>query len=239
MNAPSPGKRVIAVSGTSRGLGRGIATHFAERGWQVCGCSRSEADLGVAGYTHAVVDATDEAQVRRWVRGIKQQHGRIDAVICNVGLVKSALLLPVLPTDLFQQFFDTSLKATFLLCREVAKVMMLQRAGRIVTIGSTMTVVHEPGTAAYAANKAAIVEMTKVMARELAPQGITCNVVSPSMIVTEASEAMGEDWRKRILDLQTIKRPVEIAEVCAVIDFFLAPESGCITGQVVHTCMVD
>ena len=238
MNAPAP-PRVLAVTGTSRGLGKGIAAHFAGRGWAVCGCSRSEADLGLANYTHTVVDATDEAQVRRWVRGIKQQHGRIDAVVCNIGLVKSALLLPALPTELFQQFFDNSLKATFLVCREVAKVMMLQRAGRIVTIGSTMTVVHEPGTAAYSANKAAIVELTKVMARELAPQGVTCNVVSPSMVVTEASEAMGEDWRKRILDLQTIRRPVEIAEVCSVIDFFLAPESGCITGQVLHTCMVD
>jgi 3-oxoacyl-[acyl-carrier protein] reductase len=235
MTAP----RVLAVTGTSRCLGKGIAAHFAERGWQVCGCSRSEADTGVANYTHTVVDATDEAQVRRWVRGIKQQHGRIDAVVCNIGLVKSALLVPALPTELFQQFFETSLKATFLVCREVAKVMMLQRAGRIVTIGSTMTVVHEPGTAAYSANKAGIVELTKVMARELAPQGITCNVVAPSMIATEAAGAMGEDWRKRVLDLQTIKRPVEIAEICNVIAFFLAPESGCVTGQVVHTCMVD
>jgi 3-oxoacyl-[acyl-carrier protein] reductase len=238
MNAPAPTQRVLAISGTSRGLGRGIATHFAARGWTVSGCSRSEADLGAENYSHTVVDATDEAQVRRWVRGIKQQHGRIDAVVCNIGLVKSALLLPVMPTELFQQFFDTSLKATFLVCREVAKVMILQRTGRIVTIGSTMTVVHEPGTAAYSANKAGIVEMTKVMARELAPQGITCNVVSPSLVTTEASDAMGADWRERILGLQTIKRPVEIAEVCAVIDFFLAPESGCITGQVLHTCMV-
>jgi 3-oxoacyl-[acyl-carrier protein] reductase len=239
MNAPSVGQRIMVISGTTRGLGRGIATNFAGRGWQVCGCSRKKADLGVANYIHAVVDAADEGEVRHWVRGIKQQHGRIDAAICNVGMVKSALLLPVIPTDLFQQFFDTSLKATFLLCREVAKVMMLQRSGRIVTIGSTMTVVHEPGTAAYSANKAGIVEMTKVLARELAPQGITCNVVSPSLITTEASGTMGEDWRQRILALQTIKRPVEITEICALIDFFLAPESGCITGQVLHTCMVD
>ena len=235
----SPAPRVIAVTGTSRGLGKGIAAHFAANGWQVEGCSRGETDPGLANYVHTVVDATDEGQVRRWVRGVKQRHGRIDAAVCNIGLVKSALLLPALPTELFQQFFDSSLKATFLVCREVAKVMMLQRAGRIVTIGSTMTVVHEPGTAAYSANKAAIVEMTKVMARELAPQGITCNVVSPSLVLTDASEAMGGDWRKRVLDLQTIKRPVEITEVCAVIDFFLAPESRCITGQVVHTCMVD
>jgi 3-oxoacyl-[acyl-carrier protein] reductase len=99
-------------------------------------------------------------------------------------------------------------------------------------------VVHEPGTAAYSANKAGIVEMTKVFARELAPQDITCNVVSRSLITTEASDAMGEDWRQRILALQTIERPMEAEKICAVIGFFLAPESGCITGQVLHTCMV-
>ena len=128
MNAPSSGQRILAISGTSLGLGRGIAAHFAKRGWQVFGCSRSDADLGVANYTHSIVDATDEAQVQRWIRGIKQQRGRIDAVVCNIGLVKSALLLPVLPTDLFQQFFDNSFKATFLICREVPQVMILQRS---------------------------------------------------------------------------------------------------------------
>lgn len=236
MNPPSP--KILVVSGTSRGIGRGIAIYFAARGWQVCGCSRGETDLGIAGYTHTVADVTNEAQVRGWIRGVKQKHGRIDALICNVGLVKSALLLPMIPTELFTQFFESSLKATFLVCREVVKVMALQRSGRIVNIASIMTEIHEPGTAAYSANKAGIIEMTKVLAREVAKQGITCNVVSPSMVSTEASESLGQDWQQRMLAMQTLQRPLEIDELCSVIAFFLAPEAGCVTGQVLNTCMV-
>lgn len=230
--------RIMVISGTSRGIGRGIAVHFAAKGWQVCGCSRGEADLGVAGYTHSIVDVTDETQVRRWIRGAKQQHGRIDALICNVGLVKSALLLPMIPLELFNQFYEVSLKATFLVCREVVKLMALQRSGRIVNIASIMTLIHEPGTAAYSANKAGIIEMTKVLAREVAKQGITCNVVSPSLVTTDASTALGEEWQQRMLAMQTIQRPMEIDELCTVIDFFLAPQSACVTGQVINTCMV-
>ncbi len=230
--------RVIAITGTSRGIGRGMALHFARAGWAVCGCSRGELDLGVEGYRHTVADVTDEAQVRAWVRAIRQAHGRVDVVVCNVGLVKSSLLLPVIPTELFTSFVDSSLKATFLVCREMAKQMIRQRSGRVITIGSTMTLAHEPGTAVYSANKAGIVEMTKVMAREMAPHGVTCNVIAPSLVMTEAAEAMGEDWRRRMLAIQTIQRPVEIAELCSMVEFFARPESACLTGQVLSTCFV-
>jgi 3-oxoacyl-[acyl-carrier protein] reductase len=229
--------RVIAITGTSRGVGRGMAAHFAEAGWSVHGCSRSAPDFDLPQYHHAVCDVTDETQVRRWIRGIKQSAGRIDVVVCNVGLVKSALLLPLIPTELFTDFFNLSFKTTFLVCREAAKAMISQRSGRIINIGSTMTALHEPGTAAYSANKAAIVELTKVMARELAPHGVTCNVVAPSLVETDASKAMGEDWKQRMLALQTIKRPVLIEELCSIVNFFAAPESGCVTGQVLYTCL--
>ena len=179
-----------------------------------------------------------DADARRWVRTIKQASGRVDVLLCNAGVVKSALMTPVLPTDLFMSFFESSFKATFVICREISKLMITQRAGRIITIGSSMTIVHEPGTAAYSSNKAGVVEFTKVLARELAPYGITCNVLAPSLIETPSSEAMGEDWRKRILALQTIQRAVDIKELAAVVEFYAAETSKCITGQVITTCFV-
>jgi 3-oxoacyl-[acyl-carrier protein] reductase len=145
----------------------------------------------------------------------------------------------MLPTDLFTEFYESSFKTTFLACREASKLMLPQRAGRIITIGSTMTIVHEPGTAAYSANKAAIVEFTKVLARELAAHNITCNTIAPSLMNTPSSEAMGEEWRGRMLAMQTIRRPVEIAEIGGIVEFLASPQAACLTGQVLSTCFVS
>lgn len=235
MSAP----QVIAITGASRGVGLGFARYFADRNWKVYGCSRGESDFVHPNYTHGVADMSDDAQARKWVRSIKQAEGRVDVLLCNAGVVKSALMTPMISTDLFMSFFESSFKSTFIACREMAKVMIQQRGGRIVTIGSSMTIVHEPGTAAYSANKAAVVEFTKVLARELAPHGITCNVLAPSLVMTPSSEAMGEEWRKRILALQVLQRPVDVAELGAIVEFYAASSSACLTGQVLTTCFVS
>lgn len=233
-------QRIMAITGTSRGIGRGMAEHFARTGgWKVHGCARSEAGFEHENYTQHKVDVTDEAQVRQWVRAIKAKDQRIDVLVCNVGVVKSALLVPVTTTPLFEEFYQSSFRATFFACREVSKVMMMQRGGRIINIGSTITLNHEPGAAAYAANKAAVIELTKVMAKELVAYGITCNVVSPSLVMTGPAEAMGEQWKDHMLSLQTIKRPIEISELSNIVEFFARPESACITGQVINTCFVS
>jgi 3-oxoacyl-[acyl-carrier protein] reductase len=234
MDAP----RVIAITGSSRGIGLGFVRYFLDRGWRVHGCSRGESDLSHPNYIHSAADMSNDAHARSWVKSIRRVEGKIDVLLCNAGVVKSALTTPMIPTSLFMSFFESSFKSTFIACREMAKVMVQQRSGRIVTIGSSMAVVHEPGTAAYTANKAAVIEFTKVLARELAPFGVTCNVVSPSLVMTPSSEAMGEEWRRRVLALQVLQRPVDAAELGAIVEFFAAPSSACITGQVLTTCFV-
>ncbi|MBV8716030.1 MAG: SDR family oxidoreductase [Chloroflexi bacterium] len=228
----------MLVTGTSRGIGQSIAHYFASTGDLVLGCSRGDLTELPPNYHHTRVDVTDEAQVRGWVRDSKRRFGRIDVLINNVGLVKSSLLVPVLPLELFDDFYRSILKATFLVSREAAKAMIPQRFGRIINIGSTMTALHEPGTGGYSSAKAGVVELTKVLARELAAYNITCNVVSPSLMLTQTSADMGLEWRERILNLQTIKRPLQTEELCHVISFFASGASSCITGQVLHTCVV-
>ena len=116
--------------------------------------------------------------------------------------------------------------------------MLLQRFGTIITTSSMAVGLHEEGTSAYAGSKAAIVEMTKIMAKELAPAGITCNVIAPSILSTDAVGELGEAIINRALDKLTIKRMVSIEEVCNVVSFFAAPVSRCITGQVIHMGLV-
>jgi len=230
----------MVITGTSRGIGRGMAEYFARSGYLVEGCSRGESTLGeLAGYTHSSVDVTDEAQVRAWARAVKRRQGRIDVLVSNVGVVKLGAVTGMATLEMFRSFVDGILIATFLVCREFSKLMALARYGRIVNVTSIMTELHAPGTSAYASAKSGVVELTKVLARELADAGVTCNVVSPSLVLTDSSEAFGPEWRRNMLAMQTLRRPIEVAELCNVVQFFAAPESGCVTGQVVHTCLVD
>jgi 3-oxoacyl-[acyl-carrier protein] reductase len=229
---------VMVITGTRTGLGRGIAEHFVKNGYVVAGCSRGAATLEMEGYQHAHVDVCDERQVRRWIRSVQNTHRRIDVLVCNAGVAPAALLMTMTPGETLEPLLRTNVSGTYYVCREVAKIMMMQRFGRIVTMSSMAMGLHEEGTSAYSASKAAVVEMTKILAKELAPLGITCNVIAPSMVITDAVKALGEAVVARALEKLTIKRTLTIEEICNVISFFAAPHSACITGQVIHMGLV-
>jgi 3-oxoacyl-[acyl-carrier protein] reductase len=229
---------VMLITGTSRGIGRGIAAHFLSRGFRVAGCARGDSTITDDGYVHARVDVADEEQVRGWIAEVRRALKRIDVVVCNAGVAPAAFLLTMTPGSVVADVLRVNVGGTYYVCREAARVMMLRRRGRIITMSSMAVGLHEEGTSAYAASKSAIVEMTKVLAKELAPAGITCNVLAPSMLVTDAVEALGPDVIARALDRLTIKRPVTLEEICNVVSFFVAPESACITGQVIHMGLV-
>jgi 3-oxoacyl-[acyl-carrier protein] reductase len=230
--------QVMVITGTSKGLGKGIAIHYLGQGFLVAGCSRGEATIEHENYFHSCVDIGDEGQVQRWVKAVKKLFKRIDVLVCNAGVLNSFSHLALTPGSLLKSFLNTNVSGTFYVCREVSKIMLLQRHGSIITISSIMTNLHEPGTAAYSLSKSAINEMTKVLAKELAPMNINCNIISPSFIVTDATNDFGKEYARIVLEKQTIKRPVTIEEVCNIIRFFSAPESRCVTGQDIHMGLV-
>jgi 3-oxoacyl-[acyl-carrier protein] reductase len=225
---------IVAITGTSKGLGRQLAIMFADTGNMVFGCSRNDCTFESPNYRHARLDVGDEEQVRRWVRGIKKESGSLDLLVCNAGVVESVLPMTMTPDRLLDAYLRTNVAGTFHVCREAGKMMAVQRSGRIVAISSTMTRLHEPGTAVYSATKSAIEEMMRVLARELVGANVTCNIVAPGLIETEASETFGNEWRERMLKLQTITRPVTAAEICHSIRFFASAEAGAITGQTIY-----
>jgi len=231
-------RAVMLVTGTSRGIGLGIAEYFVERGYTVCGCSRSAGTLDSPHYRHTVLDVADEPAVRAWIAAVARDLGRIDVAVCNAGIVGSSLMLSVTPTKTWDEFATTHMRGVFLVCREVSKVMVRQRGGRIVNLSSPAVAWHMPGAAAYAATKAGIEEMTRVLAAELAPAGVTCNVVRPGLVLTGTARALGGDRAASMLDRQTIRREVTIEEICHVIEFFAAPASTAITGQTLSMCLI-
>lgn len=229
---------VMVVTGTSKGIGRGIAVYFLARGYRVAGCSRGQSTISDENYIHTVLDIADENEVRSWIRSIKKAYKRIDVLVSNAGYAPANLLMTMTSSQVLSTLLQTNIAGSFYVCREVSKVMMLQRSGSIITTSSMAVGLHEEGTSAYSASKSAIVEMTKVIAKELAPLGITCNVIAPSMLMTDAVEFLGEDIIERALSKLTIKRPVTNEEICNIVAFLAAPESRCITGQVIHMGLV-
>jgi 3-oxoacyl-[acyl-carrier protein] reductase len=232
------GKKVLMITGTSRGIGLGIAKFFASKGYIVAGCGRSSSEIQLDNYDYSIVDVGIETQVRSWIRSIKNKYGRIDVLICNAGLVESSLLMTMTSTNILDAFINTHLRGTFITCREASKVMIQQKNGRIITISSLSVPLHLEGTSAYTATKSAVVDMTKVLAKELARLGITCNTIGPGLIRTEATKEFGSKWEEELLEQQTIKTLVTVEELCNVISFFIAPESRCITGQEINMCLV-
>jgi 3-oxoacyl-[acyl-carrier protein] reductase len=232
---------VVVITGSSRGLGKSLAEHFLKQEFRVAGCSRGGSTIDNPHYYHDSLDISEENEVRSWVRKLKKTLGRVDVLICNAALVNSALLLATTPGNVMESFLKTNIAGVFYPVKEISKLMMVKGQGRIITISSTMVALHEEGTSIYSATKSAVTEMIKILAKELAPRGVTCNIIAPAMMWTESSEELskGGDWQKRMLDIQTIPRILKMEEICNVADFFISPLSSVITGQVIYIGVVD
>ena len=124
------------------------------------------------------------------------------------------------------------------MCKEVSKVMIQQRFGRIINVSTIGIPLHLEGTAAYSASKAAVVEFTMVLAKELAPLGITCNVLAPSLVLSDSAMKLGSPWTDKLLNLQTIKRFAEVKYISNVVSFFASDDSDLVTGQVLSLGLV-
>jgi 3-oxoacyl-[acyl-carrier protein] reductase len=230
--------KIIAVTGSSRGIGFGIAKYFISQGHFVAGCGRSNKNYDHERYFYSKVDITDENQVQKWIKTIENKFNRIDVLICNAGIVKSSLLLTVTSTNILSSFMETHIKGTYVTCREVSKKMIKQKYGRIITISSLAVPLLLEGTSAYTATKSAVVDMTKILAKELAPTGITCNVINPGLIETDVTKNFSSEWKKMLIEKQTIKSTFDIERLCYIINFFIGRNSDCITGQVINMGLV-
>lgn len=223
---------VILISGTSRGIGEHLATHFLEHGFQVVGCSRSPVERLSEHYRHYVLDVSDEASVKGMFGQISKTYGRLDALINNAGVAAMNHVL-LTPVQTARNVLDTNVVGTFLFCREAAKLMQRRRRGRIVNFATVATPLKLEGEAMYAASKAAVVSLTQILARELADFGVTVNAVGPTPIATDLIRGVPQQKLDGLIARQAIRRMGEYRDVVNVIEFFLKPESDFVTGQVV------
>ena len=224
---------VILITGTSKGIGAYLARHYLEKGWRVAGCSRGEATLEHERYSHTSLDVGNEKAVTAMVRECGRRYGRVDALLNNAGIasMNAALLTP---GSTLEKVFRTNCFGAFTFAREAAKLMLPSKSGRIVFFTTVARPLRLEGEIAYASSKAAVESIAQILSRELAPHGVTVNAVGPTPVKTDLIRGVSEEAIARLLKRQAIRRLGEFTDVSNVVDFFLSPESGFVTGQVIY-----
>ena len=232
--------QVAIVTGGARGIGREIALTLAREGAQVAlfdinaqQLEPTAQELRALGRRAEgiVVDVTDGKQVEDGVAKVLDKLGRIDILVNNAGITKDGLLIRMDDAQ-WDRVVNINLRGTFLCTRAVAKHLLKQRRGRIVSIASIVGVIGNPGQANYAASKAGIIGFTKAVAKELASRGITCNAIAPGFINTEMTQALPEQAKQRLMEaipMGTLGEPKDVAEAAL---FLVSDAARYITGQV-------
>lgn len=225
--------RIIIITGTRKGIGRYLAEQYLQEGDIVYGCSRRICDIEHPNYHHTRLDVSDEAEVVSFVRNVYKNHKHIDVLINNAGCASMNHFL-LTPYDTAKKVFNTNFFGTFLMCREVTKYMVKNKSGRIVNYSTVAVALNLHGELVYSASKAAIEQLTRVLADEIGESGITVNAVGPTPIDTDLIKNVPENKLQDLLSHQCIKRFGKFEDVKNVIDFFLKPESNFITAQTIY-----
>lgn len=235
-------KRVVIVSGGSRGLGQGIAEALLANGDQVATFSRSKSEFVSQSleehprdFYWEQIDACDGEGLKSFVKKVYQKFGAIHGLVNNAG-INVDQLISMTSDEEIDQLLDINLKSSIKLTRNVSRVMMRQREGSIISISSIIGRRGFKGTTVYAATKAALDGMTRAAARELGGKKIRVNSIAPGFLETDMTEEMPEGQRAQILRRTPLGRLGEVSEVCGLVLFLLGPEATFLTGQ---TIVVD
>jgi 3-oxoacyl-[acyl-carrier protein] reductase len=235
--------KIAIVTGGSRGIGRATSVALAQAGALVLVNYRSNEEA--AGETVRLIeeaggqaervafDVADPDSVDRHIKEVAARHGRIDILVNNAGISIDQLLLRVSAKDL-EMTWATNVNGAVFCAKACIRPMMKNRWGRIINLSSVVAESGNAGQAVYASSKAALLGLTRSLAREYASRGITVNAVSPGFIETDMTADLPDAARQGIVDQTPLGRIGRPEEVAAAVVFLASEEAGYITGQVVR-----
>ena len=229
------------ITGASRGIGRATALLFAKKGYDLLVCYRKEEALAneVCQEAKALgvravpfqMDMENLSDLRRTVSKAMMEFGKIDVLVCNAGIALPALFTET-DEELYDRLMNINVKGVFFLASAAAREMISAGGGNIIFISSMWGITGASGEVAYSASKAAVIGMTKALAKELAPSHIRVNCVAPGVIDTDMNACYDEDTMQELADRTPLGRIGTPEDVARVIHFLADDASSFMTGQV-------
>lgn len=248
LNMVADDAKVVLVTGSSRGLGKSIATDIGAEGHKiiinyVSDGSKDSAEAAVAeikaagGDAVAIqADSSDPDSIKELFAKSVEAFGTVDVLINNAGITRDGLVMRMKP-DAWQSVIDTNLSGVFYCTQAFFKLAMKKRTGRIINISSVVGQIGNPGQANYAAAKGGVIAMSMSNAKEFAARGITVNTVCPGFIETDMTEKLDKEYLEKVsegIPLKRLGKPSEVSGMCKYLA--LDPSADYITG---HTFNVD
>ena len=224
---------IIFITGTSRGIGKYLAEYYLKKDCKVIGVSRSKHKLKNKNYNHFSADITNEKEIKNIYNFIKKQYGYLDVLINNAGIASMNHSM-LTPHETINKIFNLNVYASFNCIREGVRLLRKSKSGRIINFSTVAVPLNLEGESVYAASKAAINSLTKIISKEIADFGITINTIGPNPIKTDLVKGVSKNKINKLIRLQSIQRYGEYEDIANVIDFFISPRSNFITGQTLY-----
>ncbi len=223
-------EHIALVTGGSRGIGKAIVNELISKGFEVFYFSRTKGDEILHSH-HIEVDMSDPESVESGMKQFFSLTPRVDVVVNNAGITKDNLIMR-LSVQAWDDVMNVNLRAAFLVCKSVSRVMAKQRSGSIINISSVVGISGNGGQTNYSASKAGLIGFSKSLAKELSSRNVRVNVVAPGFIETDMSDAIPSSIKEVLVENIPLKRIGQVDEISKVVAFFASSDASYITGQV-------
>ena len=231
-------KRVAIITGAAKGIGKAIAIRMVDEGYLTVlvdvDAENGKAlakDLGSSAY-YMNCDIKKSGDVKHLFNWVIEEFGGLDVLVNNAGIIKDNVIWKM-PEDDFDQVIDINLKGTWLMCKNAGTLMREQKRGRIINISSRAWL-GNLGQSNYAASKAGVVGLTRVLALELGKYGVLVNAIAPGLIDTPLTQKLPEDVQEKLIQAQPTKSMGKPEDIANAVAFLSDEKTMFITGQTIY-----